>query len=248
MLFRSFSTWFDSPFYHILYQHRDDKEAEKAVDHLISTIRIPQGAAVMDLCCGKGRHAVHLQKAGLSVTGLDLSPASIHACKPFENDQLQFELHDMRLPYQKKQFDFIVNLFTSFGYFDDAGNEQVLLAMKQALKPGGKIVIDFLNVIPVLNNLPVQEEQMLDGINFNIHKFFKDTKIIKQISFDSDGKSYQFQEEVNALRLNDFERYFKNTGFQLINVFGDYDGRAFNEVDSKRLILLLQRDTDVSTK
>ena len=236
-----YSTWFDSPFYHILYQHRNHTEAEKAVNTLLTFAGVKKGSVIMDLCCGKGRHAILLEKAGNSVTGLDLSPANINHCKTFENENLHFDVHDMREVYAKDKFDYVFNLFTSFGYFDDLGNEQTLLAIKECLKRDGKVIIDFLNVIPVVKALPAQEVINLDGIEFNIHKYFDNNRIYKQIKFTHEGQEYSFCEEVNALKLSDFERYFEHTGLKLVSVSGDYDGSAFNEHQSKRLILLAER-------
>ena len=236
-----YSTWFDSPFYHILYQHRNHSEAEKAVNTLLAFAGVEKGSVVMDLCCGKGRHAILLEKAGNIVTGLDLSPANINYCKSFENNNLHFDVRDMREVYEADKFDYVFNLFTSFGYFDDQGNEQTLLAIKEGLKAGGKVIIDFLNVIPVIKALPAKEIISLDGIDFHIHKYVENNRIYKQIKFTHDGHDYSFCEEVNALQLSDFERYFEHTGFKLLSVSGDYDGSLFDEHQSKRLILLAER-------
>jgi SAM-dependent methyltransferase len=177
-----YSTWFDSPFYHILYQHRNHEEAEEAVKHLLDFAGVTKGSVVMDLCCGKGRHSVLLEKAGNIVTGLDLSPANIAHCKSFENNHLHFDVHDMRDVYAPGKFDYIFNLFTSFGYFDDEGNEQTLKSIKQSLKTGGKVIIDFLNVIPAITTLPVEETISLNGIDFFIHKYLENNRIYKQIA------------------------------------------------------------------
>jgi SAM-dependent methyltransferase len=235
-----YSTWFDSPFYHILYQHRNHSEAEKAVNTLLTFAGVKEGSVVMDLCCGKGRHAVLLEKAGNIVTGLDLSPANIAHCKSFENENLHFDVHDMRAVYQPNTFDYIFNLFTSFGYFDDQGNEQTLLSIKQGLKTKGKLIIDFLNVIPAIEALPNKEIISLDGIDFSIYKYLENNRIYKQIRFTHEGHDYEFCEEVNALQLHDFERYFEHTGFKILSVSGDYNGGEFEEHQSKRLILLAE--------
>ncbi len=76
-----FASWFDSPFYHILYKNRDDEEAQQFISNLIQHIHLKKNAKVMDLACGKGRHARMLHQEGLRVLGVDLSPNSISAAK-----------------------------------------------------------------------------------------------------------------------------------------------------------------------
>ena len=107
-----YASWFDTPYYHILYQERDDKEAELFMDALTSFLKLSKKAEILDLACGKGRHAKYLNELGYDVTGIDLSPSSIEFAKTLENKRLHFAVHDMCLPYPKK-FDAIFNLFTS---------------------------------------------------------------------------------------------------------------------------------------
>src|SRR5688500_2509825 len=113
-----FSTWFDSPYYHILYNNRDEQEAEQFMDKLLAYLHPKPHEKVLDLACGKGRHSVYLNQKGFDVTGIDLSEQSIAYARQFENERLHFAVHDMREVYQPETFDFILNLFTSFGYFE----------------------------------------------------------------------------------------------------------------------------------
>ena len=113
-----FASWFDTPYYHILYKERDDHEAEFFMNSLTSFLKLPKKAEILDLACGKGRHAIYLNELGYDVTGIDLSAASIEFAKKFETDKLHFAIHDMSISYPKK-FDAVFNLFTSFGYFEN---------------------------------------------------------------------------------------------------------------------------------
>ena len=99
-----YTSWFDSPFYHILYKDRDDIEAQHFMDNLSNYLNIPEHGEILDLACGKGRHSIYLNSLGYNVTGVDLSKNSIDYAKQFENETLQFEVHDMCEPY-KKQLD-----------------------------------------------------------------------------------------------------------------------------------------------
>ena len=86
-----YASWFDTPFYHILYKDRDYAEAENFMHNLTEYLNIPEGGKILDLACGKGRHSVYLNKIGYEVTGVDLSENSINHAKQFENKTLHFE-------------------------------------------------------------------------------------------------------------------------------------------------------------
>ena len=81
-----FTSWFDSPFYHILYKDRDYTEAQQFMDNLTNYLNIPEGGKILDLACGKGRHSIYLITLGYNITGIDLSANSITHAKQFEND------------------------------------------------------------------------------------------------------------------------------------------------------------------
>jgi len=233
-----YSSWFDTPFYHILYKHRDDKEAQTFMENLTSYLNFPKNSSILDLACGKGRHAVYLNSIGYDVTGIDLSEKSISFAKQFENDTLHFEVHDMRKAYPK-QFNAVFNLFTSFGFFDDDKDDlNTIKAIKANLKKDGVGVIDFLNADFILNNLVKENTKTIDGIDFYLKRYVENGFIVKDISFKTDGKPYHYKELVKALTLNDFEKMFAEANIQLLDVFGDYKLNKFNKHSSERLIMI----------
>jgi SAM-dependent methyltransferase len=236
-----FASWFDTSYYHVLYQHRNDEEARGFIHKLVDFLCVPTGAKVLDLACGKGRHAVTLHDCGLDVLGLDLSEQSIMAAKQMEKNGLQFDVHDMRNCYQENTFDCVFNLFTSFGYFDDTqDNLRVIDAVHQTLKPNGLFVIDFLNANKVVAELVKEEVKSLDGITFHITREFDGKHIFKHIHFVDNAQEYNFTERVQALTLTDF-KHLLSAQFDLLHVFGDYDLSDFNPDDSPRLILIAKR-------
>ena len=237
-----YETWFDTPHYHILYKDRNYLEAEKFISNLLNYLQLPKGAYCLDLACGKGRHSIFLNKNGLNVMGVDLSKHSIAVAKPFENKTLSFDVHDMREVYGKQKFDVIFNLFTSFGYFEDVeDNYKVLQAAHKMLVDGGRLVIDFMNVDYVLNHLVEEEEKTIQGIDFHITKQFDGTHIIKDIAFYDNGKTYNFQEKVQAIRKEEFVELLSASGFEVIDVFGDIQLNPFHKKDADRLILIAQK-------
>lgn len=235
-----FASWFDSPYYHILYKDRDYEEAQLFVDNITNYLNLPEDSKILDLACGKGRHSIYMNKLGYNVTGADLSPNSIEEAKKYENDTLHFEVHDMREPFEQK-FDAIVNLFTSFGYFEnDADNLLTLKAIQHSLTEYGFAVIDFMNVNRVINNLVPEELKTVEGIDFHIKRYHQDGYIIKDIDFEDDGEKFHFTERVKALTLQDFQSMMDEAGIYLLDIFGDYKLRKFHKDESERLILIFK--------
>ncbi|WP_053970064.1 bifunctional 2-polyprenyl-6-hydroxyphenol methylase/3-demethylubiquinol 3-O-methyltransferase UbiG [Mangrovimonas sp. ST2L15] len=235
-----YASWFDTPFYHILYKDRDHHEAQLFMDNLTGYLNLPEQADILDLACGRGRHSVYLNNLGYQVTGIDLSEKSIAYAKQFETDSLKFEVHDMCDPYPKK-FDAVFNLFTSFGYFDqEEDNLKTIKAIKQDLNDYGFGVIDFMNVSFVANHLITEDKKTVNGIDFYLKRYVKDGHIFKDIEFEFENKNYHFQERVKALTLKDFEALFEEAGCYLLDVFGDYKLRKYYEASSERLIMIFK--------
>lgn len=237
-----FEKWFDSPFYHLLYKNRDEEEARKFVDNLIQKLSLPKGSKILDLACGKGRHAIHLNNLGYDVIGLDLSEESINLAKKAENDTLAFFVHDMRDLYWTNHFDCILNLFTSFGYFEDeSDNLRTLQSVYDSLKPDGIFVIDFMNAAKVEKELVKAEIITSDDTEFHINRSVKDGFIIKDIEARNADNVFHFAEKVQLLYLENFENYFKETGFKIVNIAGDYSLGPFNPETSERLIITAKK-------
>ena len=235
-----YSSWFDTKYYHILYQNRDDSEAQLFMKHLTTYLNLPDNATILDLACGKGRHSKYLNEIGYTVTGVDLSNNSIEHAKQYENEQLNFEVHDMREHYPQ-QFDAVFNLFTSFGYFEDEDdNMKTLKSIQNSLNETGFGIIDFMNVNYVIDNLVADEVKTIDDITFNIKRFVKDGFINKEIKFTDNNEDFCFTERVRAITLADFERYFEAVGITLLEVFGDFKLGQFHSKTSNRLILLIK--------
>ena len=233
-----YSSWFDTPFYHILYKDRDDKEAQSFMDALTYYLNISQNSTILDLACGKGRHSLYLNSIGYDVTGLDLSKQSISEAKQKKNERLCFDVHDMSTPYFK-QFDAVFNLFTSFGYFDcDEDNLNTIKAIKANLKPNGIGVIDFMNIDVVKNSLKQDDIKTVNGIDFYLKRSVKNGYIVKDIAFNFKGQDFNFYERVKAFSLNDFKTMFEQAELTLLDVFGDYQLNTFNKQNSERLIMI----------
>lgn len=234
-----FKTWFDMPHYHILYQDRDDSEAEFFIDNLLEFLHLESKAKVLDLACGKGRYSIYLNKKDLNVTGLDLSEQNIEEAKLSENETLAFDIHDMREVYKYNEYDAVLNLFTSFGYFEDfQDNLRTLQAVNKMLVDGGTFVIDFMNVAQVIPNIVKEEMKTVQGIEFHLFRRFDGKFIIKDIEFEDEGKKYSFSEKVQAITKEEFEKLLKQAGFKINHTFGNYSLSPFDRENSDRLIFI----------
>lgn len=231
-----FASWFDSPYYPILYQHRDYAEAERFILQLLRHLAPAPTAHFLDLACGRGRHSVFLNQQGFRVTGLDLSPESIADARLSASETLDFAVHDMRMPLPGS-YDYILNLFTSFGYFDDpSDNLRVLREARKGIRPGGQLVLDFMNVPRVLAGLVPAEKKTLQGIDFGITRSVEAGHIVKRIHIRDGDKVFDFAERVQALGRADFEGLFSEAGWRITETWGDYDGNPWREAESPRII------------
>lgn len=230
--------WFNSPYYHILYKNRDDKEAELFIDNLLNHLQLPVKAKIEDVCCGKGRHSIYLNKKGFDVTGIDLSEQSIQYASRYENTTLSFFVHDMRKTFRVNYFDAAFNLFTSFGYFESKKEEiETLISIRKGLKSNGILVIDYFNAEKILSQLVMEEIKTIDGVIFKIRKEVNKEFIIKTIEVEANSRKHFYVEKVRILNAADFEYLFDKAGFKLISIFGDYNLAPFNSRHSERLIL-----------
>jgi len=238
-----FENWFGSPYYKILYQNRDEYEAQEFVENLLEYLQPQRGSAMLDIACGEGRFAKQLAEHGYDVTGIDISHPSIEKAKAFETDNLQFFVQDMRLPFYVNYFDYAFNFFTSFGYFAHTRDHALAArSFAAALKEDGILVIDYLNADNVIANIVPEETVQRGSYNFKITKKLERDHFIKQIDFtDADKKPRHYTETVAAFTLSDFVKIFRPAGMHLVSTFGDYKLGAYDPMRSPRLIMIFKK-------
>jgi SAM-dependent methyltransferase len=234
-----FEAWFGEDYLRI-YQHRDETEAEHVVDLIARFLEGHDVRSVLDLGCGAGRHSRALCERWLTV-GLDLSAALLKIARR-EMPDAPYVRADMReLPFAPESFDLVVNLFTSFGYFeDDLENERVLVRVCDALRRGGTLVIDFLNASQVRSDLVPYDERVEHGITIEQTRSISpdDRFVEKTIRLRERGKEYI--ERVRLLTPRDLERMLDVAGFAVVARIGDYAGAPWSET-SPRAILFASR-------
>jgi SAM-dependent methyltransferase len=232
-----FSEWFDSPYYHLLYFHRDEADASNFINALIDHLKLRPKAEVLDLACGRGRHAIYLASFGYRVAGLDLSPHNIELARKKAGDQVHFKVHDMRDPLPGT-YDLVLNLFTSFGYFNTY--DEHLTALKNiynSLKPGGYFILDYLNAVYVEANLVKHNTVNIEGVEFELTRRINGAYIEKDILIRNGDHTRFFQEKVRAFSKVELTEMAVTAGFNVEEVWGNYEMNAYDKENSPRMIL-----------
>lgn len=197
---------------------------------------------MLDLACGKGRYAIALSKMGFNVTGIDLSEKSITIAQKNESSHLEFYIHDMRKPFMVNYYDYIFNLFTSLGYFDnERENNAIVTNIYNALKPGGIFVLDFVNIEKASKNLSEYEEKDIDEVRFLVRRKIIDGFLVKDIKVIDNGMQYDFEEKVQMFTAPLLKQSMEKHGFEVTHTFGDYNLDAFDNESSDRLIIVCKK-------
>jgi SAM-dependent methyltransferase len=236
-----YRNWFNSTYYHKLYFERDEREAEAFLERLIAHLKPAKGATALDVACGKGRHSRFLAAHGFDVTGIDISPESIAFARQTEHERLHFAVHDMRLPFRVNYFDYTFNFFTSFGYFATRReHDDALRTMARSIRPGGTLLIDYLNVHWVEDRLIHNEEKRIGDTGYEIHRWHDAHFFYKKIIVTDPGLAEPIvhTEKVAKFSLGDFTEMLAFQGLQVQEVFGDYNLGHYDVRRCPRLIVL----------
>ena len=234
-----YKEWFGEE-YLDLYSHRDEGEADRHVEFVASLFDRPP-RAILDLACGAGRHTVALRRRGHRALGVDLSKTLLA-----QAPGLPRVAGDMRcLPFGDASFDWVLNFFTSFGYFEiEAENRQVLSEVARLLAPGGRFFIDLFNRDRVLETLEPSESRDIGGRMVEIERWYDERsgRVNKRIRVTGSSEPPRtFVESVRAYTATEVEGALCDAGLSVVGRFGSFSGEPF-EPTSPRLILLARKD------
>ncbi len=234
-----YKKWFGNE-YLTVYSHRDLKDAKQLVHLILSHINLTPKSKILDICCGQGRHVSILAKHNFQVFGLDLSRTLLDIAKQNtkSHSSVNFIQADMRSLPVTTEFDLVLNLFTSFGYFEsDNENSLVLHQMYNVLKRKGFFVFDYFNSSFVENNLIPVHEQNINNVSIKQERYIKDSRINKKISIVKDGKNSVFYESVKIYQPEEIYALLENAGLKITKIFGNYSGSEFKKESSRLLII-----------
>lgn len=211
---------------------RFNELAIKEANFIIKQLKLVEGSKLLDVPCGTGRHSAVFSEAGIDVTGLDINPNLLKIAKRYAKDAT-FELADMsNLKRYRHRFDVAVNLFSSFGYFEnDAANKKVLKEIYSTLNPGGTFVLhlidrDWLMTVYQPSGWRQEgDELIIEARKFDSKSNYNEEQ--KVIVNQRSGKARTFYHRMRLYNKNEMVALLKEVGFKHVKVFGDNDGGKF---------------------
>jgi len=237
-----FRQWFGED-YLLVYDHRDEREAERDADAVVRVLALTGAERILDLCCGSGRHAHVFAQRGYAVTGLDYSATLLDVARRAQDDGSRYP-HFVRgdaraTPFRDGAFDVVVNMFTSFGYFSDSENAGMIAEIRRLLRPGGRFYMDYLNPPRVLDGL-VPESRREKGGTLIVERRCHDPetcRVEKTITIcRPGGEKREYCESVRIYKRGEMERMIADAGLNLLGVLGSADGAPY-DADADRMIL-----------
>ncbi len=226
-----------------IYAHRTDEAAQDEINQVIHVLNVSQGSQILDLCCGNGRHSRALAHAGFKVTGIDLSEELLAVAREKAgSSDIRYVQADVRsLPF-KAEFDYVLNLFTSFGYFEDAAeNAKVFDSIYQSLKTGGIFLIDYFNPASIRAHLVPESKRVVDNLHIVEKRRIEGPRVIKNIEVIEKGiDNYprHYVESVYMFELDEMKKMLTDAGLQVSHVYGSFACEAYDPILSPRMILV----------
>lgn len=235
--------WYQESFgedYLLIYRHRSKEQAKQEIDQLIKWLQLTTNDHILDLCCGSGRHAISLAEAGYHAIGIDLSETLLRkAIQDAQGLPVYFVHGDMRrLPFLDGSFQVVLNLFTSFGYFEqNESNLMVLKEIQRVLKPKGRFCIDFLNEQYLRRNLVPESKRKIGDTLIHEVREIKGDSVIKTLCISDHKNERVYFERVKMYTQAEMIAMLEQAGLAIDQIYGDFRGQPYSE-DSERLILI----------
>jgi len=224
--------WFASPYYELLYQHRNQAEAEQFVHVLTSRLGVSPPAQILDVGCGRGRYARAFAARGYEVDAMDYAATPMHL-----PEGVRFYQADFRAWTPPHLYDLVGSFFSSFGHTTSwDGILRSMKALRSFLKPGGYLVLDYLNIVQ--RNKVAHEVREMAGVRFEIERWQDSHAVCKRIRVQAPEGEKVYQEQLYKLTQGDLAGLADRVGLQVVDWWGDYEGQPFEVEHSPRLILL----------
>ena len=225
------------------------RQAEAQVDFIVQALEPPEGARILDLGCGWGRHAVRLAQRGYRVTGLDLSAYHLRLAKSAARKagvEVEWLHGDMReIPGPRGRYDAVINCFTTFGYFEDEVEDQrVLDGVARALRPGGRFFVDLINQPGLMRRFQERDwQQRADGSFTLEYRRFDVHTGRSEADWYFFGPNGERRHQFHSVRLYTFPELaamLSRAGMTVRRTWGNFDDSELG-LHSPRMIVLAEK-------
>lgn len=240
-----YKNYFTKFYYDLFCATKEDKiSEEKEINFICNVLRLSQEAKILDLACGHGRHAVKLAQKGYDVTGVDFNKSYLRIAKKEAQKKrvsLRLVQYDMREIQFINEFDAVIMMYTSFGYFkNERDNIKVLKLARRSLKKGGRFLLDVPNKKLVIEKIlgktwnKINDNYVLENKTFG-KKVLKNEVII----INPKGKINNLSSHVRLYELDEIKNILKKVDMKYAKAFGDYNTETnYNSFKSSRMIVL----------
>lgn len=242
--------WFETafgPLYPLVYGHRDEREAHRAVQTMVGRVPgLDAGARVLDLACGDGRYIAALRRAGITdVTGADLSKYLLDRARTRGTIGTLVRADMRRIPMMAASFSHVLSMFTSFGYFaTDDENYGVLREVSRVLCTGGYLVLDYINAFAVDASKLQQTVRKYEGWTIYEDRRLDDNRrrLAKTVRVAGPaGENLEYEERLRLYEPGELVAAIAECGLSVVSLWGDYDAEAFDKNSSPRCLVVAER-------
>lgn len=242
-----FDAVFEPDDYLYFYEDRiSEEQTKKEIDFLIKELELQKSTKILDLACGHGRHTNKLAELGYNITGVDINKGFLEIAK---NDARKKKLNtkficgDMRKIEFKEEFDRLLLLFTSFGYFEDEENFKVIKNVANALVQGGLFCFDTFNRDVFLKNfLPYIVIEKGDDLMIDRKTFDSFTgRIYDKRIVIRNGRRKDKPFFIRIYNPNEIKELLSKAGLNIHNIYEGWDGKPFTS-NSRTMIIIAKKE------
>lgn len=236
--------WWQEAFgaeYRLVYAARSDEAAAREAAFVFTALGAREGERLLDCGCGGGRHARAFAARGLRVVGVDRSADLLAAARSAGAGPAYVRADLRALPF-RAAFDHAVSLFTSFGYFEGDGDARQLRAMRRALRPGGRFLLDFLNAPRVAADLVPESERETGGAVVRESRVIRGGRVEKTVEVERGGAvTARWRESVRLYERPELEAMLRSADLAVDAAYGDLQGGPWSPVASRLVLRAVAR-------
>jgi SAM-dependent methyltransferase len=243
--------WFDddelwSALTPLLFSTKRGGDVAEALPKALKLMQ-PAGKDLLDLCCGPGRWSIPLARSGFRVTGVDRTKPFLNRARTDARKaqvRIEWVRQDMRDFVRPEAFDVALSMFTSFGYFDDKGEDLLVLKnLFTSLRPGGSLLMEMAGK-EILARIfqPTTSTQLPDGsLLVERHEVFDGwSRMRNEWTFIKDGKARAWRFHLTIYSGQELRDLLEQADFTEVRLFGSFDGAAYDQ-SAQRLIAVARR-------